>query len=549
MKLGLILSATDKMSRVVNGVVDKVNRKFKSLERGMQAVNSVSNKMFVAGGIAAAGIYKTIIAAEGAATAQARLDNAFKSMWGDSGTIRDISKAQGLFAEKLALQIGVEAKIIKLTQAKLATFQAVSSQTAIMSGVFERATRAAHDMEAGGYGTAADNAVMLGKALEDPLKMATALKRTGTLTAADVVNVQTIARTKGLAAAQEAVLQAIERQFKGSAAATVNATDVMKTGFLAVTEAIGGAFLPSVEDAKGKMVSTIEPVIAWINTNHKLIQTIAKVAIGLLAAAVAIRVVTTAISIVKAGMIAYNLVAIAASGIHTVLTGNLMLHSAAVKAAAAGQWLLNIAMSANPIGLIIIGIAALVAGIVIAWKKFAGFRAVIMTVWETVKGFGGILKDYVIDRIKGIISGLGSMGKAIGLLFKGKFSEAFDEAKSGVRALSGYDAKLKAVTRTKELATNVSGTYTTILAREKEAQKPKSTEAMQSSSVKTANRTSNVNTATTQVNYNPTINMTGGSAADKESFRKMLNDNKTALEQTLNEINNKNKRVSYQTIY
>lgn len=549
MKLGLILSATDKMSRVVNGVVDKVNRKFKHLERGMHAVNSMSNKMFVAGGIAAAGIYKTIIAAEGAATAQARLDSAFKSMWGDSGTIRDISKAQGLFAEKLALQIGVEAKIIKLTQAKLATFQAVSSQTAIMSGLFERATRAAHDMEAGGYGTATDNAVMLGKALEDPLKMATALKRTGTLTAADVVNVQTIARTKGLAAAQEAVMVAVERQFKGAAEATVNATDVMKTGFLAATEAIGGAFLPSVEDAKGKMVSTIEPVIAWINTNHKLIQTIAKVAIGLLAAAVAIRVVTTAISIVKAGMIAYNLVAIAASGIHTVLTGNLILHSAAVKAAAAGQWLLNIAMSANPIGLIIIGIASLVAGIVIAWKKFAGFRAVIMTVWETVKGFGGILKDYVIDRIKGIISGLGSMGKAIGLLFKGKFSEAFDEAKSGVKALSGYDAKLKAVTRTKELATNVSGTYTTILAREKEAQKPKSTEAMQSATVKTANRTSYANSATTQVNYNPTINMTGGSAADKESFRKMLNDNKTALEQTLNEINNKNKRVSYQQIY
>ena len=33
------------------------------------------------------------------------------------------------------------------------------------------------------------------------------------------------------------------------------------------------------------------------------------------------------------------------------------------------------------------------------WNKFAGFRAVILTVWDTVKGFGNILKQYVLDRI------------------------------------------------------------------------------------------------------------------------------------------------------
>ena len=547
MKLGLILSATDKMTRTVNRVVDRVNSKFKHLERGMTAVNKVSNKMFIAGGVAAAGIVKTIIAAEGAATAQARLDNAFKSMWGDSGAIKAASRAQGAFADSLSTQIGVEAKIIKLTQAKLATFQNVSSKVAIMSGVFERATRAAHDMEAGGYGTAADNAVMLGKALEDPLKMATALKRTGTFTDADVVTVQAIARTKGLAAAQDAVLKAIERQFKGSAEATANATDIMRTGVIRVTEAIGAVFLPSVDTAKGKVLSIIDPIVAWISENHKLIQTVAKISLGLIAVAAGIRIVTTTIKIIKAGMIAYNAVAIAASGIHTVLTGNLMLHSVAVKAAAAGQWLLNAAMYASPIGLIVAGIAGLVAGIVWAWKSFAKFRAVVKTVWETVKGFGGILKDYVIDRIKGIISGLGSMGKAIGLLFKGKFSEAFTEAKNGVRALSGYDAKLKAVTRAKDLATNVSGTYTTILAKENEVQKAKSTTVMQTTTAKTSNRTVHAGNNSTNLTYN--LSITGGSAADKESFRKMLQDNKTALEQTLNEINNKNKRVSYQTIY
>lgn len=37
------------------------------------------------------------------------------------------------------------------------------------------------------------------------------------------------------------------------------------------------------------------------------------------------------------------------------------------------QWLLNIAMNANPIGLVITAIAALVAGVVYCWNKFAGF--------------------------------------------------------------------------------------------------------------------------------------------------------------------------------
>lgn len=106
----------------------------------------------------------------------------------------------------------------------------------------------------------------------------------------------------------------------------------------------------------------------------------------------------------------------------------------------AAQWALNMAQSLSPTTWIIAGIAALIGVVVVCWNKFEGFRKVVMGVWEVMKGFGNILKDFVIDRIKGIITGLGAIGEAIMKLFKGDFSGAWESAKQGAADLSGYTA-------------------------------------------------------------------------------------------------------------
>lgn len=49
----------------------------------------------------------------------------------------------------------------------------------------------------------------------------------------------------------------------------------------------------------------------------------------------------------------------------------------ATRAMAAGQWILNAALRANPIGLIITGLVALGAGLVLAYKKSSTFRAIV----------------------------------------------------------------------------------------------------------------------------------------------------------------------------
>ena len=56
-----------------------------------------------------------------------------------------------------------------------------------------------------------------------------------------------------------------------------------------------------------------------------------------------------------------------------------LAHYAALLLVEKGQMLVNLAMSLNPIGLVIAGVAALIAVVVTCWNKFAGFRAVMLT--------------------------------------------------------------------------------------------------------------------------------------------------------------------------
>lgn len=58
---------------------------------------------------------------------------------------------------------------------------------------------------------------------------------------------------------------------------------------------------------------------------------------------------------------------------------------AATLAWAAAQWLLNAALTANPIGLVIVAIAALVAGIIYAYRHSETFRKIVQAAWQGIK--------------------------------------------------------------------------------------------------------------------------------------------------------------------
>ena len=73
----------------------------------------------------------------------------------------------------------------------------------------------------------------------------------------------------------------------------------------------------------------------------------------------------------------------------------------ASKAWAAAQWLLNIALSANPIALVVIAIAALVAGLIWAWNSSETFRAVVIGVWTAIKTAAVAVFNFLAGFITG----------------------------------------------------------------------------------------------------------------------------------------------------
>ena len=74
------------------------------------------------------------------------------------------------------------------------------------------------------------------------------------------------------------------------------------------------------------------------------------------------------------------------AGIISAITTALAGMSAAEAIAAAKTWLLNTALLANPIGLVVAAIAGLVAAFVVLWNKSEKFRNFWINLWDIVKG-------------------------------------------------------------------------------------------------------------------------------------------------------------------
>lgn len=111
------------------------------------------------------------------------------------------------------------------------------------------------------------------------------------------------------------------------------------------------------------------------------------------------------------------------------------------------QWALNAAMALNPVVWIVAGIGALVAIVVVCWNKFEGFRKVIFKGWEAMKLFGTVIKDYVINRFKELLSGITGIGSALLAFFKGDWQEAWDTGKKAVFDLTGAGSGSKAISQ------------------------------------------------------------------------------------------------------
>lgn len=420
---------------------------------------------------------ESITAAEGVAVANARIDQIAKSMnlfGSETQAVADRLKA---YAEANELNLATDAEVIKATQAKLLTFKQLGLTADETGGAFDRATAAAIDLAAAGFGSAETNAVQLGKALQDPIKGITALTRSGiTFTQEERNKIKALTESGQILEAQNMILGAIEAQVGGTAAATANASDKMKLAFDNVKETVGAALMPAfaalsetmiplAEEIAPILASSVEgltPVFTELTAQlpdlltellpiiPALVQLIAlftELAISLLP--ILLQVFETIVPIIQffvdlmggvsdvikenidvfsslvigigAGVLAlktFQAIQIAVTAAQAALTTASKIFSVVTGQATLAQAGLNTAMLANPIGLVVAALAALVAGLVYfftqtelgqkIWADFTKFLG------ETVNNFVRLWNDSVAN----IRETLNKLGEYFGNAFK-----------------------------------------------------------------------------------------------------------------------------------
>ena len=207
---------------------------------------------------------EAIAVAEGAATANARLDTVLSNMGHTSGVA---SKRVQEYARELSVTTGILPNVIKDSQGVLATFENVAKSADVSGGAFDRATAAAADMSATLGMDVSAASMMLGKALNDPIRGVTALRRSGVqLTEAQEEQVAAFMEVGDVASAQGVILAEVEKQVGGTAVATANASDKVKASFATLKERIGLAALPAFEAITEVMIRTADTVAPHFET-------------------------------------------------------------------------------------------------------------------------------------------------------------------------------------------------------------------------------------------------------------------------------------------
>jgi len=146
-------------------------------------------------------------------------------------------------------------------------------------------------------------------------------------------------------------------------------------------ETIGAALIPVVE----KLLPYLQQFAQWASENSKTFLIIAGVIAGIAGAIIAINTAMT---------------------IWTALT----------TAFTAVQAAFNAVMAMNPITLMVIAVAALIAGLILAYQKFEGFRNIVDSVFSFIKkgvkaGIDGITSylQFVLGIYKGIFNAIASL--------------------------------------------------------------------------------------------------------------------------------------------
>lgn len=396
-------------SKAASGM-DQATSRMDKFKGGISRGAKIGGAALVGLGAAAT---KATLAAEEVASANARVGQTLENAGMGKATDRVLA-----YADSLESSLGVDEKVIKNTQAKLGTFHNLAGSADEAGGAFDRATVAAIDMAAAGFGDAESNAVQLGKALQDPVKGITALNRSGvTFTDSQKKMIESMVKTGDMAGAQDLILGELENQIGGTAKATADDSAKMALGFQEVGETIGAALLPIMS----QLTPYVQQLATWMQQNADKALLLGGVIAGVAAAFV---LANAALKIYQATMLVVN-------GVVKVATGVMKLF--------------NLVMKMNPIGLVITAIMALIAVFVLLWNKNAAFRNFFINSWNAIKKVASavwkgikVAVSVVIKAITVYIKTYAAVVKLIWKAIKTAAAAAWNGIKSVVKTVANW---------------------------------------------------------------------------------------------------------------
>lgn len=154
-------------------------------------------------------------------------------------------------------------------------------------------------------------------------------------------------------------------------------------GLMQIYDAIGSenvtGFINGISDAVSKVIPPIRDGISWLKDNLPTIAPLLAAIAGAIGGLLVAEKITALVTAFKAW-------------------------KTATEGMAFAQQLLNVAMSANPIGIVLTLIGALVAGLVALWSTNDGFREAVMNAWQGIQDFVG----NAIQAIGDFFSNLGT---------------------------------------------------------------------------------------------------------------------------------------------
>ena len=387
------------------------------------------------------------------------------------------AKAIGDLAQALSEKTAVDDEAIQSAENLLLTFTKIGKDT------FPAATAAVLDLSAATGTSLKGASIQVGKALQDPVRGLTALRRVGVNFSTDQQEViKKLVDTGKTAEAQKLILKELATEFGGSAAAQATPLDKLRVTYQNLLETIGGYLVPILNRAAVALMGFVAGVRAGTGVGGVFRDNIKGITIALaaLAAVLAAGKITGSLSSIGGLLaavfsnpvtatiagVALGIAAVGAAFYLAYTRSRSLQKLVAEIGATVGPIFKNVGDTAKrelPGALAAAGrVARSITRLFVALKPAIVpiFKAIAVVASANLRGIGPVL-NFVSQRINALTSTARSLLSASRSVFKGVASaagnmrdivvSAFSAAKSGV------DALVNAIARVGNAVNNLPG--------------------------------------------------------------------------------------------